>query len=598
MKNVIYILVDALSYDNIGAREFRNSPTPFIDSLMQKSLSCTNMFSQAPYTEAAFISNVCGENTLDNGGYLLGLSKTNTIYPTIFKENGYKTLSSFSPYIYSKSYIKDVDQPYYTRIFSIAPLMLYRMEYYKDKYLSNTIIEKEYTICYELLKESLETWIEQLKAIKNKDESTIMIYDLINNLDVLDSTLECIENEYKLLINSDDNKYLEGIFKKWKEHALFNIVNLNITNKQSSEFKNRLTVRYKNDLDNIQGIQNKLSKKNVKPDIKYLMNLALYDEDGFKGAKKTLSTYIDRYSNNEIREMMNSGVEKEKITISAHRQLEYLSSKIIDLDKKDEKNFTFIHLEDFHLPSMSYSYDIDDEEVISEEMRIAIEYAKNIPDNYRGNVLADLSAQYIDFKLKKFFDVLSGSLKNDYTIVITADHGYPCNYNPPRPIIYNALYQENYHVPFILHSSKGENKVDNGLHSSLDIMPTLLEKSGIKYSGKYNENIVGDKAREYVLIEYPGPGCPDIAAKKMFYVVYDGNYKLGVKSYLKDIASKDDVVCIYNLNEDKDEKNNLVKKAIDSECISNLFEIVKRRHSEISNKFSGEKFIDFMVMKN
>ena len=33
MKNLIYILVDALSFDNVGGRKYRVSPTPFLDEL-------------------------------------------------------------------------------------------------------------------------------------------------------------------------------------------------------------------------------------------------------------------------------------------------------------------------------------------------------------------------------------------------------------------------------------------------------------------------------------------------------------------------------------------------------------------------------------
>ena len=74
MKNLIYILVDALSYDNVGKREYRQSPTAFLDELKEQSLSYENMYTQAPYTEAAFVSTVCGENVLDHGGYLLKLA--------------------------------------------------------------------------------------------------------------------------------------------------------------------------------------------------------------------------------------------------------------------------------------------------------------------------------------------------------------------------------------------------------------------------------------------------------------------------------------------------------------------------------------------
>ena len=43
---------------------------PFLDRLRKESLDFTNIYSEAPYTEAALVSLLCGMDTLKGGGYL------------------------------------------------------------------------------------------------------------------------------------------------------------------------------------------------------------------------------------------------------------------------------------------------------------------------------------------------------------------------------------------------------------------------------------------------------------------------------------------------------------------------------------------------
>ena len=589
MKNVIYILVDALSYDNVGKREYRNTPTPFLDSLAKQSTFFKNVYTQAPYTEAAFVSTLCGENVLDHGGYLLGMEKCDTCYGTLLKKRGYHTLSTFSPYIMSKSYIRDIDEYFYSRVFSLNPLKLYRINYYAQKFNEHTITDKEYIICEKIMIDAFEIWIEQLYALKNKDEKAVMIQDIVNGIENIDDVIFNVEGEYTKFKNNPTD-YLEEMFREGGNHNIYKISYLSLENKVSVQTKSYIKNKYKDFVNVVQDKKNSYKKNNEKIDFKYLFDLMINDEQTYHGAISTYRRYENEYNDDTIKESINSHVS-EKVTISAFRQLNIFKNKIIELDKKNENYFSFIHLEDFHLPSMIYSYDIENKDVIDKEFKILSNYVRDIPENYRGNLLADMSALYVDSKIEAFFNELNDKLRNDFIFVVTADHGYPCNYNPPRPIIFNSFYQENYHIPLYLYDSTERNPEENlNLHSSLDIMTMIMNKVN-------NQEILLEN-REYVLIEYPGPGCPVIHSKELYYAIYDGTYKIGIKSKLNDDVDYTKVVLATNFKEDPDERKNLVRKVKKNKRMRELLCIVNERHKEIREKFANEKFYDELLKGN
>lgn len=73
--------------------------------------------------------------------------------------------------------------------------------------------------------------------------------------------------------------------------------------------------------------------------------------------------------------------------------------------------------------------------------------------DYEGNIIADLSANDIDNKMKDFYSKLQAQ-DIDIELMITADLGFPSLYKPPRQMIYNQTYTESYHIPFIYFNGK------------------------------------------------------------------------------------------------------------------------------------------------
>ena len=74
-KNTIFFVIDSVFYDKTIKQNYRNEPMPFLNKLRKESLDFTNIYSEAPYTEAALVSLLCGMDTLKGGGYLKRLKK-------------------------------------------------------------------------------------------------------------------------------------------------------------------------------------------------------------------------------------------------------------------------------------------------------------------------------------------------------------------------------------------------------------------------------------------------------------------------------------------------------------------------------------------
>ena len=50
MKNVILLLVDGLNGEYLGEKDYKPSPSPFLDSLKRKNSSFENVYASGPYT--------------------------------------------------------------------------------------------------------------------------------------------------------------------------------------------------------------------------------------------------------------------------------------------------------------------------------------------------------------------------------------------------------------------------------------------------------------------------------------------------------------------------------------------------------------------
>lgn len=581
MKSVIHIVVDAYCYNNLLRKVGKLETTPFLNKLALESINFSNMYSQAPYTEASLVTILSGENTLDSGGYLFGNGTTETSIFKPYKEKGYKTIFLYSPYVYSKAYLRDVDEYLYSRFYSIENLYNYRLKYYREKYLNNKFSENDLKVCYILLEEGLETWLKQCNDIINATPECDAIKGWFRDVNIYIEIKDVLVSEIEEL-KRNPKTYIEGVFENWDGHIIRK-ENKRFVKRKEIVNKSSWIKKYQEKLEGYQSVYSNIAKKQ-KIDLKYCVGMFSREKTGrIKKAKDLVKAYKDHYYNQDIKTYLTKLDEDYKNEVSFNCVLDNFYERIKKCDTTNQNYYAYIHVQDFHLPSVFHSVDNENEELLDMEFNKAFEMLDELDSTYEGNIMADLSARYCDYQIELFFKHLSKELKNDFVFVVTADHGYPSYDNPPRPIVYNQTYTEAFHIPCIIYDGR-HSKCHEEYYSNMDVCEFINLCSGIT-----SQDI--PESRKYILHEYGGPGCPDISAKPIWYTYMDSEYSVSLECSLLDSVDYDKVKSIYCLKTDFMQKFNNVKKMHYNDSIATIIQIISKRHKELQEKYAGDKFL-------
>lgn len=451
MKNVITIVVDAYCYNNLQRKIGGQEVTPFLNELAKQSVSFGSMYALAPYTEASLVALLGGENTLENGGYLFGNANAKSAVMKDYQDAGYTTILGYSPYVCSRSYLKGVSQYRYVRLFSILPCFDYRFNYFREKRRTGDFHECYYDACIIILDEAFETWEEQCNALITGDASAALIRPFVNDMVTIRSVKETLQHEHDVY-RQNKKTYLDNLFLEWKTHRL---VELNDIYNARKPLENLSWLRstYNSVLCEFQNIYSDTCLKRLRIDWKYVCNMFLRDADR-KNFLRLTRNYVRHKQSRDLEQYLNAINEQSKLEVSMQTMFDGFMPDIKRCDENNENYFIYLQPQDFHLPSVFHSFDTNDKSVLAEEFEESFSLLKSLDENYRGNIIADLSAHFCDFKLRQFYRRLRKELKNDFIFVVTADHGFPSYYNPPRPFIYNQTYTEAFHVPFIVGARK------------------------------------------------------------------------------------------------------------------------------------------------
>lgn len=577
MKNIIFVTVDAFCKKNLDLKVGNKFVTPFLNDLKNKSISFERMYSQAPYTEASMVNIFGGEQTLESGGYLFGNGNVKNTLFSYYKKAGFKTLSTYSPYVYSKAYLREVDEFYYSRLCSVQALFDYRLYWYREKLEGkNKLNQNEYNVCKILLEEAFETWIVQCRKILQNNKETKLIIDSIWSLENIEYVYDCLNKEKEEYVKNESG-YIDNVLTKWKEHSLWQLDVL-YNKRKKLLLLDWLKKLYQAKLRECQKRYYEAIKRQS-IDWKYIIKKTF--NTGIVDCIKLARRYYMYVSNNYLGSYLDQIDENSKMEVSMDKIFKEFSREIIDNDKMGKFCFSYIHVQDFHLPSVFHSVDSIDVDNLKEEFEAAFELLDGEKIDMRGNIIAALSARYCDLKLQKFFEELKRELKNDFIFVVTADHGYPCYEMPPREKVYNQTYTEAFHIPMIIYNS--ENKIEE----RIDKITTNID--GINKL-KFMTNVVARYSEykdDYVLIEYAGPGCPIINEKNIWYTIIDRKYRISAQCMLNKEFELSDIVDIYNVEEDPEEKYNLVKNIGSIQEIKKYCLIFAYRHKKL-DKYSKD----------
>lgn len=580
-KNVIHIIVDAYCYNNLKRMVGKKEVTPFLNSLSKNALYFERMFAQAPYTEASQVTLLSGENTLDNGGYMFGnATVTETIFSK-YRKAGYKTVFMYSPYVYSKAYLTDVNAFYYTRLVSLQPLYMYRLQYYCDISRERPLTEQELTACIILLGEAIETWKEQCTHILNDNETMALIRDWVKDMEYVAKVNETLDEEIKKF-HLNPKAYIQLVFDQWQDHILRKM-NQQYNVRTQLSLREKLLETYQPALDKYQEKYSRIVKKHT-IDLEYVIGMVLRNKNGINDAKNTFAAYRKHWNNTELKDYLKNIDEYAKTEVSINRAFEVYEKTLCELDAKDEPFYAHIHVQDFHLPSVFHSVDTDDFSMIADEFAIAFELLDAMDKSYRGNIIADLSARYCDRKIELFYNRMKSLLKKDFVFTITADHGFPCYENPPRPMVYNQTYTEAFHIPLIICDGE-QTAVFSDIYSNIDGIHFEMQCAGVEAEKPIPK-------RDYVLCEYGGPGCPDIGVKPIWYTYIGERWRISAECSLTQDFSVDCIKDIYDIKNDPFERKNLLKSHHSLEEISKCAEVIANRHDTLRKRFAGDKFLE------
>lgn len=579
-KNVIHIILDAYCAENINRKIGDKEVTPFLNKLISEGVYFSNLYSQAPYTEAAQVTLLGGKNTLEDGGYLFGNATVENVYLSEYQKKGYHTIFSYSPYVYSKGYLRGVSDYVYTRFYSIEPLIIYRLNYFDELSKGGELSERHMKCCELIVREAFDCWMTQCESLIAKDESVDALLYWVDDIEDIKKIYNELKNEYYVFEN-DSRKYINNLLRLGKNHPL-RLLNMKYVQRKNLDNMDYLLEKYQSRLEEYQKKYTKIAKKQV-VDLNYVVGMIFRNRDGKNNCLDTLRTYKHYYENKDVKEYLTRFNNTYKTEIGMQYLFDVFYDKIRQCDLKDEAYYSYIHVQDFHLPSVFHSVDTNDIDMLDREFEEAFLLLDRLDETYRGNIIADLSAHYCDLKIADFFNRLRETLNNKFVFVVTADHGFPLYYNPPRPFIYNQTYEEAFHIPFIMWD--GENKeINDKRYSYVDILEYEKFESGIKKPYEIEE-------RKYILTEYAGPGCPDISNKPIWYTYIDETYRVSFECDLDHDINLDKIVSIHNLKKDPSQRKDLFKKKKNISELKNIIEIVNKRHTQLKKKYQGDLFL-------
>jgi len=572
MKNVLFIVLDSITNDQLFNSVNSKDKAPFLNKLRNKSITGDKMYSQAPYTEAALMCLLGSCDTLDAGGYMEKFKNKKTVID-VFRENGYKTyFPTYYPSIYPSHMYYGAEEVNYIEKFTFSHLWDYRFKHFREFYLNKETTDEENELLMDMLEDNLNAWIELLNLINNNDSKTIMMNGCVDRVDI-DKTIIEVKKELEKF-KSNKKEYLKDLFKLGEEHRLFKINAHNYIDKvNDDEFRKWFIENYKETFSKIYKTQIKYNLKNAKfPVSKLLRNIK--NKNIVKGL---IAGYKNLIFDKDMFDRINDNYDLFKAQRS-FRTVADLTINWLEKNKDDKKPWmAYVHVDDAHYPENFFTYDTNNKDIVKKEFEKINNFINSLNKNYCGTIASDLSLLYCDSIIEMIFEYLEkNNLLENTSVVITADHGFSYYFNPIREKYVISSYKENYNVPFIIYNKEIKHKKIEGFLSTKDIPSTLLSLVNIKIPKNFKgKSLLTFEGRDYSTIEYMGGGCPDLNRRPMVLGVRNNNYEVVTEVFKDEIKIKE----IYDVKKDSKENKNLVNDSkinTDSEL-----NIIKNRYNEI-----------------
>ena len=580
-KNVIFLTIDSVCVDYINSK-YGKLATPFLSSL-NHTLKCNNLYSQGPFTEAGTKALLTGCNVLDDSGYLNRINDAKSNIYKVFKQNGYQThVLMYPDFSFNKKLRCNIDHLYPTSHFNFLNLWDFKIGYYSKLYKNDDLSEKQMKDLVSFIDLMFDGWLFFLSH-KNEEDYELL-KDKAGPQYYLDN-YALLKNEYDKYITNKD-AYIKELLIKEKFHPLFNIETINIDSDINFELlcdfvlnKNKAFLK-QCEKKHLKANVGKLSlREKIGGFVSWIFNGFKFPNNKFGNFIKSIVIKKDFYC---VREVFD-----KKIVASCRKQFN-LIEKIINENVDDNPLLITAHVEEPHYFNIFYSFDCNNIEYLCEEFDIQKRFVPLLDKDFDGSLLYFMSLRYIDYCIEKLFSFLqSKSLLDKYQIVITADHGSSYNFLPLRDTIVNNFHKENYHIPLWLFDSDIEDFICDSFYTSKDILYTLYCHNNMLFDSLNGKNMFDDKTKSdnnYALVEYMGPGCPDMRVRELWMAIRNSEYLISLKCPLTRKVTVEDVFEVYDLQNDKEEEHNLVG-TIQFINIQPLINVLFQRHDLLRERW-------------
>lgn len=582
MKNYLLFIIDSLNYSHV-----KQSPIalmPFLDELKKSGICYENMFSQAPYTEAAVMNIYCGQDVLQNGGYLFRFKNAPLTIFEAMQKKGYITyFNSLQPQCYPSSLRRGVDQIFYNTGYDQEALWPYRLAHYAQLYQSDDLTDADYRVLEDIFEDNFRQWIRFTNDILTKDPSTDMIRD---NADYDARLVRRLVSEQMEHFHKNVRAYIREVLEQGQKHPFFKIPaytqNHKLPERKAAKeikkmyaplcrriFRMQMRLNFKNTKGIWKGLIKKLSAllkapsvasakdfaKSVLLSINILADLDLFDRlhdcDRFKNSP-SCRTHIDHY-------------------------ISWAKTQ-----NNQKHHFACIHIDDIHNPEVFFTYDSENMDLLREEKLAAQELLNQIPETYSGNLTHDLSLRYMDNVIRYLYNQLEkNGMLQDTCVLICADHGFSFSGNPLRDSAVVNLYLENYNIPCVISGSDLDARCIAELRSSKDIPAILCGLADGEIPPPFTGKTCNNERYPCLQIEYCGGGCPDILRRELKLAAFDEHFFVGALAKVEAPIGQQEITEVYDLEHDPLQLQNLVLTGYSFEAIAPLVKVIQQRQHEI-----------------
>lgn len=592
LNNVIFILIDSVYSACLGNQKTEESSTPFLDKLSKESFCAKNIYSYAPYTDAATIGLYCGIPTLERFGYFLGINVASANHFQIFSENGYETYGLYYPYyLISPKTKKHIHHPIYTGGFKYGSVWGGKLEYYANIQKQRPLTTTEYSLIEKSLKLMFDCWIDFYQDVSQNSESALIVSKLTDSEDFCSGN-EKIKKEYSDF-TKDPQKYIDEVLRQGMSHPLAFINEFDFGKSKDFAFYKEI---FSDNKKFFASVDRANAAKNLKNN-HLLVNKALGSIGGLAGiGDRSKARYVENYG------MLLAGnrmMKKRALNSSNWQEIASLNKQIDTLfgalENRDSSKpfYASLHVLEPHHNISYFSFDSFDKNLIKSELDYLAPLVKNCGKKFKGNLLYQLSLRYVDFCLSKMFDRLQKeNLINNTTVVLVSDHGTSYSFDPVRTKVVNTFHKENYNIPCLIWKkdiAQAANIEAEGAFSSEDILPTVCKLEGIECPESCKGKVMyEEKGRDYIITEYMGPGVPDMISRDVWISIRSAKYVVAYKNNIQKPLDSDKPFAVYDLLQDPFELKNLAKEqSVLNDCeVMYLIEQLNARYKQIQKNTS------------